>query len=535
MPAQISAILAAQGKSLLRFRSNDGPRWILPMLPMILWYGMWIVLSLVVLSFTVKPGHSRLLRNLLPIGFFFAAIYWQLTPLLTASLGAALDLKKLQVYPIPHRRLFAVEVLLRVTTSGEVLLVLTAATIGMAMNPEFPVWTAPLAWLGFTLMNLFTAAGIRSQLERWMARKRVREIMVLALVLLAALPQLLVVTGASASLGRFILAPPSPIWPWTAAARLGTGVSVLSSAAVLLVWTLTAYGFSRWQFERGLRFDSAAAESADRHRTRGSRLEVFFRFPSLLFRDPLAAVMEKELRSLARTPRFRLVFLMGFTFGIIIFLPFAMGKLGTGSFTMPADYLAMVGAYALLLLGDVAFWNVFGFDRSAAQAYFLLPVPASRVLIGKNLAAEVFVILEVAAITLVWTLIRMPVAPMKVLEAYAVTLTLSLYLLGAGNLSSVHYPRAVSPERSTGSGSAGRIRLLLLLIYPAVALPVMLAYAARFAFGSDTAFWGVMAFAAAVGAAVYWIGLDSAIARLEAERDGIVQALAEGQGPISSG
>jgi len=505
------------------------------MLPMFVWHGMWIVLSLATLSFTANPEHSRFLRNALPIGFFFAAIYWQLTPLLTASLGAALELKKLQVYPIPHRRLFGVEVLLRMTTSVEVLLVLTAATAGLGMNPEFPRWTAPLVWLAFTLMNLFTSAGIRSQLERWMARKRVREIMVLSLVLLAALPQLLVVTGASASLGRYILAPPSPIWPWTAAARLGVGVSVAGSAAVLLAWTLAAYAFGRWQFERGLKFDVAAAESADRRPRKGSRLEAFFRFPSLLFRDPLAAVMEKELRSLARTPRFRLVFLMGFTFGIIIFLPFAMGKLGKGSFTMPADYLAMVGAYALLLLGDVAFWNVFGFDRGAAQAYFLLPVPVSRVLIGKNLAAGVFVILEVAAITLVWTVIRMPVGPLKVLEAYAVTLTLSLYLLGAGNLSSVYYPRPVSPERSTGSGSAGRIRLLLLLIYPAVALPVMLAYAARFAFNSQAAFWGVMAFAAVVGGVVYRTGLDSAITRLESERDRIVQALSEGQGPISPG
>ena len=47
----------------------------------------------------------------------------------------------------------------------------------------------------------------------------------------------------------------------------------------------------------------------------------------------------------------------------------------------------MLGAYALLLLGDVAFWNVFGFDRSAAQAYFIAPVRLSSVLVSKNLAA----------------------------------------------------------------------------------------------------------------------------------------------------
>ena len=41
----------------------------------------------------------------------------------------------------------------------------------------------------------------------------------------------------------------------------------------------------------------------------------------------------------------------------------------------------------------------------------------------------------------------------KAVEAYAVALTFSLYLLGAGNLSSVYYPRAINPERSTGAAS----------------------------------------------------------------------------------
>ena len=47
-----------------------------------------------------------------------------------------------------------------------------------------------------------------------------------------------------------------------------------------------------------------------------SRADRFFRLPSLVLPDPLAAIVEKELRSLARTPRFRTVFIMGFTFGL---------------------------------------------------------------------------------------------------------------------------------------------------------------------------------------------------------------------------
>ncbi|MEN6606288.1 MAG: hypothetical protein ABFD60_03510, partial [Bryobacteraceae bacterium] len=183
-------------------------------------------------------------------------------------------------------------------------------------------------------------------------------------------------------------------------------------------------------------------------------------------------------------------------------------------------------------LGDVAFWNILGFDRSAAQLYFLLPAPISRVFIGKNLAALIFVFLEITAIVLVWVLIRMPLVATKVAEAYAVALVFALYLLGAGNMSSVHYPRAVDPERSTGAASAGRLRAMLLLIFPAAAMPVLLAYGARYAFDSQAAFWSVLATVAILGAAFYKVALDSALEEAERGKDRLLRSLSETEGPL---
>ena len=51
-----------------------------------------------------------------------------------------------------------------------------------------------------------------------------------------------------------------------------------------------------------------------------------FRLPALFLPDPVAAIVEKELRSLVRTPRFRLVFIMGFSFGILVWLPLVIGR-----------------------------------------------------------------------------------------------------------------------------------------------------------------------------------------------------------------
>ena len=91
----------------------------------------------------------------LPIKFGDAGI-------LVASLGASLDLKKLLAYPIPTTSLFWIEVMLRVTTGIEMLLILTAGAIGLILNPTFGRWAkaprivAPL--LVFVVFNLLLAA-----------------------------------------------------------------------------------------------------------------------------------------------------------------------------------------------------------------------------------------------------------------------------------------------------------------------------------------------------------------------------------------
>ena len=54
--------------------------------------------------------------------------------------------------------------------------------------------------------------------------------------------------------------------------------------------------------------------------------EAFYRFPGRCLRDPLAAIVEKELRSLACTPRYRMVFVMGFSFGLMVWLPMILGS-----------------------------------------------------------------------------------------------------------------------------------------------------------------------------------------------------------------
>lgn len=538
MAAHVSAILWAQWRSFANtVRRGGAGATAAAALAVVVWYGMWCALAAGLFALTSRPEARGVVERALPGGLLFVLVYWQVAPVLAASLGAAVDLRRLRVYPIPSGALFGIEVTLRLSTSVEMLLLLAGAAAGLAWNPAPGGAAAPAAFAIYAAFNLLVAAGVRNQIERWLARTRIREAMVLLLILTAALPQLLVVTGVPGPLRARLAVPASGVWPWAAAARLGLGQGGVWDWLLLAGWTAGAWRFGRRQFERSLRAEAPPEGAARAGRREALSLAShLWRLPGALLPDPLGVLVEKELRTLARSPRFRLVFIMGFTFGVIIFLPVILrgGQWGAAS-QVGAGYLVMVGAYALLLLGDVAFWNIFGFDRAAAQTYFLAPVPLARVLIAKNLATAVFVVLEMAAITVVWAVARLPLTASKVAEAFLVTLVLAVYFMAAGNLASAYYPRPVDPEKSTGAASPMRVRLMLLLLYPLGAVPVLLAYGARYAFDSEGAFYGVLGFAAALGAAVYWAALDSALVRLNQQRDAFLSLLARSEGPLVSG
>lgn len=496
------------------------------------WYAM-VILGAVAAG-VLAAGAHRLpwLEAAAPQLLLFAFIFWQVVPIFLTSTGVGLDLKRLIVYPISHRELFGLEVILRFSTGLEMVVILAAVGIGLLLNPRVP-WWGPLAFLPWLAFNLFLSAGLRDLLSRMLARRGIREVAALGLVLLAALPQLLLLSGIPEPIRRGFDRLASLAWPWQLTARLAFGHLTPASLAALLAWTAGAGLFGWWQFQRGLRFDAEAARaSSSAAIPQGHWRERLYRLPSALLSDPLAAIVEKELRFLSRAPRFRLVFIMGFSFGLLIWLPLAFDGFAPG--VLASNYLTFVTVYALMLLGEVTIWNAFGFDRSAVQAYLVAPVSLSQVLIAKNIAAVLFVLLEVTAVALVCGLLRMPLNVARLAESYAVTLVFTVLLLAVGNLSSVYYPRPVNPAQSWRSASAGRVQALLLILYPLLSLPIGLAYLARYALDSQPAFYAVLGVAAVFAAVFYWVSLDSAMTAVAVRKERIVQALSEGDGPVTA-
>ncbi len=533
MTAQVRAILWAQWRSLLNYypKSNKAGLAFGVVLSS-LWYGAWLTLAIFLANVFSAADNAGVAAAVLPSGLLFVFLYWQVVPVLLASTGVSLSTRKIQVYPVASSQLFFIELLLRISTTAEMALVLTGLAVGLLINPSLPRWSAGGIVL-FAMFNLCLSAGTRELMVRVFERKRVREVAVLLLVMVGALPQLIIALGYQERLAVLLRSSGLPVWPWSVTAAIARGRPSAVSVTVLVAWTAAAYLFGRWQFERTLRFDADESNATEARTAPGRRSGVWVglaRWPALLFPDPLAALVEKEIRSLSRAPRFRLVFVMGFTFGLVIWLPMAVGRGKTQLFG--SDYLTFICVYALLLLGDVCFWNVFGFDRVAAQVYWAMPVPFSTVLASKNISAFFFVLLETTMITLMCTVLRMPVTATRVAEAYTVTLTAAVYLVSLGNLTSTANARAINPSKAMRSGAPGRLQATMLLLYPVAAGPVLLAYGARYAFESQAAFFLVLGISASMGAAVYWVSLESAIGAAERNKERLLTALGQGEGVL---
>ncbi|MDP9171138.1 MAG: hypothetical protein M3N54_11015 [Acidobacteriota bacterium] len=527
----IWAILRAQ---ILSMRMRKGSRRYAVLFSSItglIFYGFWAFAAWGAMLFFSQPDQAPYFVPVLSSGLMFVMLYWQLAPIISASFGAAIDLRKLLAYPIPHEKLFTVEILLRLTTCAEMLIVVGGCALGLLRNPLFGAAAAPFSVGGavlFTVFNILLSAGARNLLERIFLRTKLKEVLIFLLVCVSLVPQFLryMNVGKSALLRA---APSQFIWPWAAAARVMLRTPGVPAAVSAFAWLAVAWIFSRWQFERSIRYDASAFRRPTRIAKPDGLTERLFRLPSRFLPDPIGALAEKELRTFARIPRFRMVYAMSCFFGVVMFLPLLRHPEKHPFFLQLA--LPLLALYGLLMLGQITYWNCLGFDRSAVQGYFSWPIRFRDVLIAKNLAVVCMLIPQILIVSIVGRLFHLPANPAKVLETIVVMIVASLYWFAMGNIFSIRMPRPLDPEKM--NQMSNKMQAMTIWTAPLLLLPLALAYWSRWFFESQIVFGGLMLLAAGVGAAFYWVGLDSAVANADRRREAIVMELSGGDGPLS--
>jgi ABC-2 type transport system permease protein len=530
---QIRAIAWAQWRSSWnRLPGMNKDNAAVTVLVGLLWYGGISTLAVGAAMLMAEAGHESFIPLVLTPALFLMFVYWQFVPVIMASTGSALELRKLLVYPVPRDALFGLEVLLRVTTGVEILMVLTGAIAGSLCNRRLPLWSS-LGFVLFILFNLLLAAGIRDLMVRLFAKRRVREIAMFVVVTVAALPQVLLITGAGRKIRAALSVLPTAFLPWDATTAMASGRAHWWTPLVLLGWIGAAWIFGRIQFERSIAVEVESAATLGVASRGPERFTLLYTWPARLFADPLAAMVEKELRALTRSSRFRVVFVMGFTFGLLIWVPMSLGSAGHSDSFVAKNFLTIVSAYAVMLLTDLLFFNSFGPDRGATQIYFLAPVKLERVFMAKNAAALFFALAEVAIITVVCLLFRLPVTAARVAETFSVCLVMCVFLLALGNMASVWNPRPMSMAQPFKTQGA-RVQWMALVAFPVACLPVALAYLARFALESEADFFGVLAVFAVSGLYFYGLALETAAQYGERHRERILEALSRHAGVIAT-
>ncbi len=527
--SQAGAIVRAQWRATRnRLPRLGGSDWLGAALAL-LWYAGFVFLAVLAAGFFRETSDAALRESVLRRGLLVATLYWQVSPLLLSASGSSLDLKKLLAFPISRTALFGLDLLLRVTTGVEPLLVMAGAAVGLWANPAVPA-SGPLWLAALALWNLLLSIGVREGLARLMRRRLAREAATLLLLMLLLLPQLLISFNAPARFRHFFSALMALPWPWRETAALVSRGFASPAAAALAAWLAAAYAFGLFQFERGLREQDAAAGAVTRRSLHPTLLDRAIRAASRLFPDPLGALIEKEIRTLSRSPRFRLTFVMGFTFSIVIWLPMALRN-GEDSF-VALHFADVVTLYSVLLLGQVLFWNCFGFDRSGASLYFSAPVPIETVLRAKNLAAALLLLAEITLALLVCAAVR-PLSPSALAEGYGSGLVFGLFLVAAGNLSSVAQPSPVDPSSLFRNPAGRTTQLAAMVTFPLALAPLALAFLARYALDAVWAFFAVLAIDLGVGLVFYRIATQSAAARALRDRESLVARLSEGSNPVA--
>ncbi|MCC6263131.1 MAG: hypothetical protein IT169_06100 [Bryobacterales bacterium] len=499
------------------------------------WYLVAAVLAYLAGAFFSSLTDLRQAMHVLVVVLFGVTAYWQLAPVISVSFGLALDLKRLLIFPIRPNQYFLIELLLCLPTSVEVLLVSLGVMTGLILNPLIPNWLVVMTGILFLCFNIFLNVALRTLVAKVSGKRVWRELLLVFMLAMVIAPQFLLATHSDDRnwLERLTAFDAYNVLPWSAAASAFTGAAMPSSLVSLGVWALVALAGARGLFFRSLHAEAESTPDTAASRS-GSRAHAdprawMARLLGKPFPQPFSSLIEKEFLTFMRSPRFLTVFIMGFTFGIAVFLPMAIGA-GDSPGVISRNFLTAVTAYAILLMSETAFWNIFGLDRRAAQMFFFLPVNLRTVFIAKNVVTFFIICIQVFVISLVCALIGLKVTLQGVAEAFIAAIVLAINMFAVGNQSSVRYPSGVNPEQSWNSTSKAKYRVVLMLLFPIISLPTSLAYLARWAFHSEGAFYAGMAVSGMIAIIFYLVSLDSAIEYATTKREHLAGLLGNIEG-----
>ncbi|HEX3661178.1 MAG TPA: hypothetical protein VHU89_07080 [Acidobacteriaceae bacterium] len=408
-------------------------------------------------------GHLRAVALLL----WLLCLVWQVfSALAPAMAGQNPELSHLLRYPVTFGSWILLYLVYGLAAPSSLIGTLWAVAIGIGISvarPDLVLWTA-LTLAIFVLFNLLLSRMILAWIERWLAQRRTREIVTAALLFLALGAQALnpafhphhgglpfgvrqeTVERIGDNAWKIQRAlPPGLASESIALAVERQGARQAEPLGWLVLYTLGAGALLTWRLRaesRGENLNEAPREaprsvSAAKTRARAR--------PGVLmdFSGPIAAVFEKDLRTLLRSGPM----LYNLAAPLVMAVVFG-GAMHGGQFSrFRAEYALPVGmVWAFLGLTRLVCNNLGG-EGAGLQFYFLSPTPLRTVVLGKNLLHLTLFGLEATVITALIIFRFGPPSPSIVAATVAWILFAVPANFTAGNLLSIRMPYRMNLAR----------------------------------------------------------------------------------------
>jgi ABC-2 type transport system permease protein len=400
--------------------------------------------------------HDRLSWLAIPLWFVF--LFWQLFPVMASALTESADSSSLLRFPLSFPSYFMVRLVFGAlepsTLMGSLWLLGMAVGIGIADSRYF-LWAAAVLAV-FAIFNILLARMIFAWVGRWLAQRRSREILgvvffvfVIGFQFLGPLLAHLGGRGHSQAseyaawilpIERFL--PPGLAAESVTRALRGQFAPALATFALECLYGLAVLWLLNLRLRAeylGENLSEGLARTAKRKEKQAVRLG--WSFPSVS--GAVAAILEKEFHYLSRSGPVLFSLVMPVVILLIFRVTPARSGNGIDLFSHASDWAFPIGAaYSLLILTNLVY-NSFGAEAVGMQFYFVSPAPFRQVLLGKNLAYTLVLLLETILVWFAACFLYRPPSPEITLATFAALAFAMLANLTAGNLLSIYTPKKI--------------------------------------------------------------------------------------------
>ena len=466
---------------------------------------LWLMMSGLVLGggiffgiatyYLVQHNHWGWLAGLLWIVF----VFWQVYPIFAASAGAQFDFANLLRFPLRFSSFFILSLVYGLFDPGAVssMAWLFAMWIGLTVaRPALFLWGL-VVLVAFGALNLFFSRMVFAWVEKWLARRRTRE--VIGFIFVLGILSIQLINPAiqhfhrnHTHLGSGWLMRLLPVANALPAGVAGTALqSALAGeftpAAYSLLFVLLYAGAFLWllrirlaaQFH-GENLSEARAPSvspvrdAQSARTRPAAASTSGAGRSLQIPGlsrATSAIIEKELRYLVRNPIMLLNLVIPiFLVAVLVLTPRQSSHHPDFFQRAPQMIFPIVVAYVLLFQVNWVF-NSFAFEGSGIQFLILAPVRFRDILVGKNIFIGMVSVFEAALTLVAVSLIFVPPPLVIAAASFAGLLYGTLANFALGNILSVCYPRRLEFGAMRQKRQAG-ITVAVALVMQAVLIGI---------------------------------------------------------------